>query len=498
MYISELFQKWLHLNFIKPHTTPVLFAVASIAFYNSFGYGLERYEFVKLILLYTALFISAYFLIERSKLSFGSLVFLGMVFRLVFLVAIPNLSQDFYRFLWDGRVLAQGVSTYLFTPEHYSEFALRLRSAPGALLDFNLQIPHAQQLIDGMGSLNASHFSNYPPVNQVFFALAALFGGKSILGSVMVLRLIIIMADLGILYFGKKILELLNLPASHIFWYFLSPFIIIELTGNLHFEGVMLFFFIWGMYLLFKGKWFWAAVLIGLSVSVKLIPLLFLPIFFKYFCTPKLNKTSQVFKTCEVPGIDPGSLFKFYSVIGLTVLATFLPFISAEFLTNFLRTTALWFQNFEFNASIYYIIRWIGFQSLGWNIIGTAGKILPILVFLSVMTLSLFRKNKTPKHLFSSMLFAITVYFLLSTTVHPWYLATPLLLSVFTKFKFPIVWSFVVVLSYAAYGNDGFDENLWLVALEYVTVLFFVVWEVFEYETFSLEKEAKNWKSRKK
>ena len=81
------------------------------------------------------------------------------------------------------------------------------------------------------------------------------------------------------------------------------------------------------------------------------------------------------------------------------------------------------------------------------------------------------------------MLFAVSFYFLLSTTVHPWYIATPLLLGIFSKYRFPIVWSFVVMLSYSAYGKDGFDENLWLVGLEYFIVAGFAVWELFLQKT---------------
>ncbi len=323
-----------------------------------------------------------------------------------------------------------------------------------------------------MGALNASHFSNYPPINQLFFAVAALFAGKSIMGSVIVLRVLIILADVGILYFGKKLLEKLNLPIKNIFWYFLNPFIIIELTGNLHFEGVMLFFFVWALYLLFKGKWFWAAVLIGISVSVKLLPLLFLPLFLKYFTNEKTQKVLEIF------GVSIKKLVGFYSVIGFTVVLTFLPFLSSEFIQNFSSTIGLWFQNFEFNASMYYIIRWIGFQVVGWNIIETTGKILPVLVLLFVLAIAFFRKNKTPQELMTGMLFAISFYFLLSTTVHPWYVATPLLLSVFTKYKFPIVWSFMVMLSYSAYGENGFDEKLWLVAMEYIVVIGVAIWEI--------------------
>lgn len=443
------------LKELRLYKFPLLFAVLSIAFYINFGYGLERSDFIKLISIYTALFFTAYLLIEKTipkpRENFWFLAGLGIVFRFVFIPAIPNLSQDFYRFLWDGQLLLQGVSPYLFTPTSTA---------------LGVTIEQSQQLIEGMGALNASHFSNYPPINQLFFAVAALFTGKSIMGSVIVLRLLIIYADVGILYFGKKLLEKLNLPIKNIFWYFLNPFIIIELTGNLHFEGVMLFFFVWALYLLFKGKWFWAAILIGISVSVKLIPFLFLPLLFRYF-------TNQ----SNVAAIK--RLIGFYTITGITILVTFLPFLSSEFIENFSATISLWFQNFEFNASVYYIIRWIGFQVVGWNIIGTTGKILPVLVLLLVLAIAFFRKNKTLQELMTGMLFAISFYFLLSTTVHPWYVATPLLLSVFTKYKFPIVWSFMVMLSYSAYGENGFDEKLWLVAMEYIVVIGVAIWEIF-------------------
>lgn len=444
----------------KQYQIPLLLAITSIVGYLSFAYNLERSDFVKLISLYSALFYISYLLIQKFKLDFWSLASLGLVLRLIFIPAIPNLSQDFYRFIWDGRLMTQGISPYLFNPNSSISLAVT--------------VEQSQQLIEGMGSLSAGHFSNYPPVNQLFFAIASLFAGKSILGSVIVLRIIIILADIGILYFGKKLLEKLNLPVQKLFWYFLNPFVIIELTGNLHFEGVMLFFLIWALFLLFKGKWIWAAVLMGISISVKLIPLVFLPLFFQYFMND--NKVPKALKTF---GIPLQNLIVFNSIVGFTVLLTFLPFLSVEFIHNFSVTLALWFQSFEFNASFYYIIRWLGFQIVGWNIIGTVGTVTPIIIVFCVFGLAFFRKTENLKQLLTAMLLALSFYFLLSTTVHPWYIATPLLLSVFTKYKFPIVWSFVVMLSYSAYGKEGFDENLWWVTLEYLVVIGMALWELF-------------------
>jgi hypothetical protein len=44
------------------------------------------------------------------------------------------------------------------------------------------------------------------------------------------------------------------------------------------------------------------------------------------------------------------------------------------------------------------------------------------------------------------------------------------MLSVITGYRFSIVWSLVVVLSYATYQTKMYEENLWLTAVEYVAV----------------------------
>ena len=430
--------------------------------YFLFAYFLERSDFLNLLLLYSGLFYAAWKIIQHTKFNFWIWAVIGITARVLFLPSLPNLSQDFYRFIWDGRLLVLGINPYIFAPEQLVNGLLKATE-----LTSLEAISNAKVLIQGMGSLNASHYSNYPPINQLCFALAALFAKTSILGSVVVLRIIIIGADLGILYFGKKLLERLNLPAKNIFWYFLNPFIIIELTGNLHFEGVMLFFVIWSLYMLDKKRWVLAAILLGVSVSVKLLPLLFLPLFYKYLAPEGLFKKGF------------WKMKKFYWVTLATIVFTFAPFASKTFISNFSATIGLWFQNFEFNASVYYIIRWIGFQTVGWNIIATVGLFLPMVVFICIVLLAVFRKYNTTQKLITGMLLAVSIYFLLATTVHPWYIATPVLLSVFTKYKFPLLWSFMICFSYAAYGANGFNENLLLVAIEYSVVISVALWEIF-------------------
>ncbi len=433
---------------------PLLMVAASLVFYWSFAYQLERSDFIKLFSLYAALFFLFYKLVQLNAGNFKFLLWTGIALRAVFIFSIPNLSQDFYRFLWDGRLLVQGINPYLSTPDSFASLGMT-------------GIHQAQTLLDGMGDLNASHYSNYPPLSQGIYALAALLAGKNILGSVIVLRLVLIAADIGTVLFGKKLLEKLKLPAHHIFWFFLNPFIIIELTGNLHFEGVMVFFLVGALYFLATKKWLWSGVFLGLSVVTKLIPLLFLPLLLPYFIAQFPTKVAALKK-----------LVIYYFTVLVTVLVLFVPFLSEAFLQNFGKTLSLWFVTFEFNASVYYLIRWIGFETVGWNIIGTVGTILPVITLVFVLYLSFFRKAASIRQLAVLMLFAFCFYLLLSTTVHPWYLTIPVVLSLFTCYRFMLVWSFVIVLSYTAYGPGGFQEHLWLVALEYIVVLGYFIWEV--------------------
>ena len=423
-------------------------SVAVSILYGLFMYSYSRVDYGILLGLYVALFYLYYHSIAKSEITDKNLLRLSFLFRAVLILSIPNLSQDFYRFIWDGRMLYSGYNPYLHTPDSFIQ-------------NGHLPVAQAQELYSGMGALSSSHFTNYPPLNQFCFWLAALFSSKSILGSVVVMRLLIIAADFGTYVYGKKLLLKLGMPARRIYWYLLNPFIIIELTGNLHFEGVMVFFLIGALYYISTYKRTLSATMFALSVSVKLIPLMLLPIFFKRLGFGKLTGYVSL-------------------VVGFTVLG-FVPFISTEFYANYAKTVGLWFQNFEFNASIYYILRELSYHARGYNEIAIIGKILPIIVVLIIAVLGLIRKNKDIKTLISSMVLVLTAYLFLSTTVHPWYLATLIGLSTFTSYRYPWVWSFAVFLSYAAYLNDANQENLYIIALEYAIVYSVVIYEVYQF-----------------
>ncbi|MGY5354699.1 glycosyltransferase 87 family protein [Wenyingzhuangia sp. IMCC45467] len=420
------------------HTLLVIFI--SIIAYYLFAYNTPRTDFSMVFTYYSLLFVGFGLLYKFGNLSIKWLIASGVLFRLIILFAIPNLSDDFYRFLWDGRALINGINPYLILPENNPYL-----------------VANGIELYKGMGSMNGSHFTCYPPLNQFAFTIPAIISQNGILISTIVMRLTLIISDIVTLYYGIKILEILNIDKKRILLYFINPFIIIELTGNLHYEGMMIAFLSAGIYYLLSNKNYLSAVLWAFAVSIKLIPLLFIPLFYK-----RLG-----FKKFFVFGII---------VLGINLIL-FVPFIDKELIANFSSSIELYFQNFEFNASIYYIAREIGFWIKGYNIIGLIGKTTPLIIISITLLMSLIRKNHKTETLFTSMLFLIMCYYLLASIVHPWYITIPLFLSIFSKYKFPVIWSFTIILSYSAYVHHSYKENLWLVFIEYLIVFVFFISE---------------------
>ena len=413
--------------------TPILLSVLG---YYFMGFEVDRAQSLILIPLYLSLFFCSYPLIFKSY-SLKQILGIGILFRLIFLLSTPLLSQDFFRFLWDGMLLSNGLNPYEATPD------LLNQTAP------LFSTPFSQELYKGMGALSAEHYSNYPPINQLGFYLASIIGGNSILANIISIRVLLILSDLGIFWFGIKLLDYLNRSKKRIGLYFLNPLIIVELTGNLHWEGFMVFFFIFGLYLIFvKNQWKWATIPMAISVASKLIPLLILPLFWRF--------------------LKPKKSMLFGLLILLCLFLFFVPFfLGADNLSHYLNTLGLWFNRFEFNGSIYYVIRAIGYEVKGYNIIRKLGTVSPYIILGIVAVFTFIRNNKTPHVLLTGMLFCLSCYFFIATTVHPWYIVSLVSLAIFTNYSYPLIWSALVVLSYATYGNPDFNENYYLIGLQY-------------------------------
>ena len=360
----------------------------SVYFFS--GYIFERHETVIIFFLFFSCF-ALTFLVSK-KLSLNEILFFGISFRLVLFFAYPWLSDDFYRFIWDGLVIGENINPYEYTPSEL----MKTEGGVGTKKIFG-------ELHGKMSNLNRLNYSPYPPINQFLFFLSTWFK-KDISFSLISMRLLIIISEILNFFIGCRILKKLKFKEEKILWYFLNPLVIIELTGNLHFEGFMLTFFGFGILLFLENKKFLAFFPLALSVGTKLITIIIIPFLINQ------KKLGQNFKI----------LILFF---GLLFFIFFFP-IGINNLPKFYNTIKLWFSNLEFNGSIYYVIRYLGYKIKGYNIIKSVGSITPFLTTIIMLSL-LFRKNNQKiKTILENMFLLLFLFYLISMVIHPWYIIT--------------------------------------------------------------------------
>lgn len=405
------------------------------------SHGLERTDTLPLLTTYTVLFLLLWLWIRKYS-SLGTVLVIGLVCRLLFWNHIPALSQDFYRFLWDGSIQLLGINPYRFTPN--------------GLIDL-VGFPNAQLLYEKMGSLSNEHYSNYPPLSQYIYRAMGYANHGDLHGPISVLRGFYLLGEVFLFFGAKALLERLELPSSYLAWYFLNPLVIVEGFGNLHGESLMFAFTLFSWLYCLKKKTIVGGFFMALAVGTKLLPLLLIPFFFRYLGLRNFLKFGL-------------------SILGFSVLL-WLPFWQGEMLENYTQTIQLWFTTFEFNGSLYNIVRAIGYEVKGYNIIRKLGKVTPFITIGLVLLFSLLNSNRKPQQIFKSMLLLLSCYFFMATTVHPWYIINLIFLGLLTGYAFPIVWSLVVFWSYSAYGVGIVEEQMgWQLSA------YFLVYSCFFYE----------------
>ncbi|MDG1394917.1 MAG: mannosyltransferase, partial [Flavobacteriaceae bacterium] len=174
---------------------------------------------------------------------------------------------------------------------------------------------------------------------------------------------------------------------------------------------------------------------------------------------------------------------RFYVTIGGGFLLLFLPFLSGDFIKNYSTTIGLWFSKFEFNASIYYALQWVIEKTSDVELIHSMGIIVVSFLGLQIGYQLIQNKSKTTE-LILMIMWVLSSYYFISTTVHPWYIISLLLLSIFTNYKFVRIWSYTLIFSYFAYNQSSVNENGLILCLEYIPVLSVLAWEFFKPQRF--------------
>ncbi len=404
------------------------------------GYFVAREDTWLLLSLYTLLFASVIVIIRNAKAEDVDLgYYWGVLLRVLLIASLPKLSDDFYRFIWDGRLLLNFEDPYKYLPAHHLDQGLT---------------GITQTLFDRLNS--PEYFTIYPPLNQVIFFISTLLSPGSVVWSVVIMRVIMIVFELGNISLIRKLLNHYKLPQAYGLIYVLNPLVIFEVTGNLHFEGIVVYFLLLAIWQYEQGKLHKSAIFFGLSVATKFLPLIFLPLL--------LRKIG--FKKTMIYGL----------IVAATLAITFLPLINTAHIWAIKDSMELYFQKFEFNGSIYYLARWYGFETEGHNIIAKSGKWMMYATLGTIMLYSLvWKKKEWPRQ----MVWVWTLYLLFATTVHPWYLIPLLAVAVFSKVRFPFLWSYLIFLTYANYLGGEYTDRIEIVIVEYGLVAIVAVWEVF-------------------
>lgn len=406
----------------------------------------DRSEFLFLFSGYFLAFISLLGMWKTQpvdiKTSGFFIILAGVLLRLPWLFSEPYLSDDYFRFIWDGNLINNGISPYALTPEEIIKTGI-ISTGKGV-----------ENLVQKMNS--PQYYSVYPPINQLFFWLSTSVGLENISMNVLIIRILLLSGELVGIFFFFRLWKNIGHETSSILLYWANPLVIIEGIGNMHFEILAVGFLGVGIYYLDKMKLAGSALFWALSAGIKLNPLIFIPL-----TLPKLGAKKFILFI---------SLTGF--VFGLTLIPVF------PFLKQFFTSLDLYFHSFEFNASFYYLERELGFAWKGYNLIATIGT-LNALLFITGGAILLYgsrAKNQTSQLVFS-FLILYSLYLALATTVHPWYIIPLVFLGALSNYFYPILWSFLCILSYQAYSSQEVTENPWVLMIEYLPVYLFAYYE---------------------
>ncbi|MEO6230664.1 MAG: hypothetical protein ABJB11_01415 [Ferruginibacter sp.] len=421
-------------------------ALIAAAFYVAIGYSIPRTSFTNFIILISGVFVT-YFIMSSGRLAqnyFKELLIIAFVFRVLFLFAMPALSDDYFRFIWDGLLSAHGTNPYALAPE-------AITNLPGTNLTLFMD-----ELKAGMNSLQ--YYSVYPPLLQAVFYVSVKIGGANILNDLIVYRVFVLLAEAGTIYTAIKLLKHFKLPTRNVLFYALNPLVIIEFSGNLHGEVFMIFLLSLAFLFLVREQLLWSAVAIGLAISAKLLPLIFMPAIISFL------------------SIKKGTVYSM--LVMLVFFISFLPFADQTFIDHIATSVGLYFDKFEFNASIYYLLLWVGYDVTGVNIIFVLGKIMPLFAIGAILLIAFKQRILTVEVLVKRILLTIAAYYLFSLVVHPWYVTVLVFLTMFSRYRFSLVWSFLIMLTYSAYAQNPYREVLWLTGIEYIIVGAFIFKEL--------------------
>lgn len=318
---------------------------------------------------------------RRDVLSVHEVLWGALILRLIYLPLGPGLTDDLFRYIWDGWLQWEGINPYRFVPSH-------------ADLD-SFQHTELYQKLN-----SKEYYSVYPPLSQLLFA----FGGGFYDGGWTTPYYVLKILFAGIEFSGVALLARLT-SARNVLLYSWNPLVLIEAAGQGHTETLLVALLLGAVWAVQRRRAELASLAIAGAGLVKIYPFALGPFLLRRF---------------GWRAVWPGA----FLVGGLC-----LPYIAPYTLPHMKASADLFAKLFEFNAGPYYAVKHVLWAWTGADWSKTIGPLfrgvfltsLPVLYTLDAWRGWSFRR---------ACFLLIGTLFVFSTTVHPWYLLPVIALGV--------------------------------------------------------------------
>lgn len=318
---------------------------------------------------------------RRGDVRMGHVLGLALLFRLAYVWLPPVLSDDAFRYVWDGILQTDGINPYRYTPDS------------AELSDYR-----GNGLYDQLNS--PSYFSVYPPLSQLVFFAGAVLGGGDTLASFFAIKAVFVAMEIGAVLLLARMVD-----ARTLLLYAWHPLVVIEVAGQVHTEAAAVCFVVLAIWLLQRRRSGWASVALAAAGWVKLYPFVLLPF---------------VWRRLEWRAVWP-------ALLAAALIAA--PYAIPEAPLHVASSLRLYYSYFEFNAGPYYALKGMLWALTGLDWSGVLGPLLGG-VFLYGLVRYYRRGRWRTRPTASVMLVVLGGYLLCATTVHPWYLLVVLPLAV--------------------------------------------------------------------
>ena len=362
----------------------------------------------------------------------------ALLLRMAALATPPYLSDDIYRYVWDGRVQAAGINPYRFVPESRELLALR----DGEIYPRINRRGYAPTI--------------YPPLAEALF-----LAGTRISESVTWVKLLMIAFEALTVWILVRLLRSLQLPPERVLIYAWNPLAIWEFAGSGHIDAAAIAFMVLAVWARRCNRPGLTGLSLACATLTKLYPAMIFPALYRRWD------------------------WKMPAAFGAAVVLAYLPFVSVGrrvlgFLPAYVEEEGLIsgerFYPWKLIHNVWAIPQFDGVAYLA----------ILLLVLLAVAGWLTFRKERHPGDFLTHSLVLAALTTVLFSPHYPWYFAWLLPLLVVVPDLSLLYLTLAAFVLYRVRTHETpdslFSANTWLYLPFVVLVTARCIWHRFKWQ----------------